>query len=368
MKWYFPILLMFLSITVSVYAQDVDDDMYFVSSKKKATKTTSKSAYQNVVPQKVSDQKVVRPAEDRKADVDFHTGELRDVDDYNRRGNNTQVVARLVNDTLYVTSLDSTNQEQTYVYGKEKDEKGRYNNDENYYEDDYTYTSRLGRYHCVHFIDPWYWDYCYGWYDPWYDPWYGWYAPYYRYGYYSWCDWGWHYRTSWGWYHSHPYGYGWSYPGYYHHGYYRPVYAHRPPNPAYRNGGQRAGAYTGRSNSISRRNGDVRSDVNRSVSSRGTRTNTVSTREGYTPRSQRNTSRTETSSRSYQNTRSNDSYRSSSSSSRSSSSSGSFGGASRGGSFGGGGFGGGGGSFGGGGFGGGGGRGGGAGGAGRGGR
>ena len=106
MKWYFPILLMFLSITVSVYAQDVDDDMYFVSSKKKVTKTTPKSAYQNVVPQKVLEQKVVRPAEVSSADVDFHTGELRDVDDYNRRGNNnSQVVARLVNDTLYVTSL-----------------------------------------------------------------------------------------------------------------------------------------------------------------------------------------------------------------------------------------------------------------------
>ena len=46
--------------------------------------------------------------------------------------------------------------------------------------DDYTYASRLGRYHRVVFVDPWYWDYCYGWYDPWYDPWYGWYAPYYR--------------------------------------------------------------------------------------------------------------------------------------------------------------------------------------------
>ena len=210
MKWYLFSLLMFWGVTVTVNAQDVDDDdMYFVSSKKKAAKkATSNSAAQNVVPVKV-----VKPVQDSESEADYHTGQLRDVDDYNRRGNsNSQVVARLVNDTLYVTTLDSTNQEQTYVYGKEKD--GKYYEDENYYEDDYTYALRLGRYHRVVFVDPWYWDYCYGWYDPWYDPWYGWYAPYYRHGYYSWYDWGWgwHYRYTWG------------YPGYYHGYYHHPHY------------------------------------------------------------------------------------------------------------------------------------------------
>ena len=353
MKWYLFSLLMFWGVTFTVNAQDVDDDdMYFVSGKKKAAKkASSKSAAQNVIPVKV-----VKPVQDSESEADFHTGQLRDVDDYNRRGNNnSQVVARLVNDTLYVTSLDSTNQEQTYVYGKEKD--GKYYEDENYYEDDYTYALRLGRYHRVVFVDPWYWDYCYGWYDPWYDPWYGWYAPYYRHGYYSWYDWGW------GWHYRHTWGYSGYYHGYYHHPrYYGGGYVRHTLNPAYRNGGQRMNGYTGRGTSSrygyssSSRPGNVRAD-GRTVTSRGTR-NSVTNREGYTPRSERGTSRSEITTRSSnQTSRSNGTYRSSSSTTRSSSSIGGFGGGSRGGSFGGGsyggsrggGFGGGGGGFGGGG-------------------
>lgn len=343
MKWYLLIPLMFLGVTVSVHAQDVDDDMYFVSSKKKASKkTSSNTSTQNIV-------KVVRTAETNDGDVDFHTGQLRDVDDYNRRGNsNSQVVARLVGDTLYVTSVDSTNQEQTYVYGK--DGKADSYEDENYYEDDYIYTSRLGRYHRVHFVDPWYWDYCYGWYDPWYDPWYGWYAPYYRHGYYSWYDWGWgwHYYPTW--------GYSWSYPVYHHYPYYGGVYRPRVNNNIYRNGGNRMGGYISGNRNVSR-HGNIRTNGTRDYSSRNSRGNV--TRDGYTPRSERTPTRTDrTSTRSERTTttrsdrgsssrvestprssRSSDSYRSSSSmSSRSSSSGGSFGGGSRGGgSFGGGG-------------------------------
>ena len=344
MKWYYLYLLMFLSITVSVNAQDIDDDMYFVSSKKKATnKVSSKSASQNVVPVKV-----VKPVQGKEVDVDFHTGQLRDVDDYNRRGNNnSQVVARLVNDTLYVSTLDSTNQQQTYIYGKEKDGKNSYYEDDNYYEDDYIFTYRLGRYHRVHFIDPWYWDYAYGWYDPWYDPWYGWYAPYYRHGYYSWYDWGW------GWHHHPRWGYGWSYPEYHHHhGYYGGGFTYRPrvTQPTHY-GGHRPSGSISRTGRTSAGQGNIRTDGNRSISSsRGGYREPV-TRDGYTPRSQRGSSnstsrsdrsstRTDNNSRTYnQSSRSTDSYRSSSSSSSRSSSmgGGSFGGGSRGGSFGGGG-------------------------------
>ena len=350
MKWYLLIPLMFLGMTVSVNAQDIDDDMYFVSSKKKASKrTSSNTSAQNIA-------KVVRTVEENDDDVDFHTGQLRDVDDYNRRGNNnSQVVARIVNDTLYVTTLDSTNQQQTYVYGKDG-KKDSYQ-DENYYEDDYIYSSRLGRYHRVHFVDPWYWDYCYGWYDPWYDPWYGWYAPYYRHGFYSWYDWGWgwHYYPTW--------GYSWSYPVYHHYPYYGGVYRPRVNNNIYRNGGNRTGGYISGNRSVTR-HGNVRTGGTRDYSSRTSR-GTV-TRDGYVPRSERTSTRNErTSTRTDRvstrvestprSSRGSDTYRSSSMPSRSSSSGGSFGGGSRGGgSFGGGG-----------GFGG---RGGGGGGAGRGGR
>ena len=99
--------------------------------------------------------------------------------------------------------------------------------------------------------------------------------------------------------------------------------------------------YTGRGTSSrygyssSSRPGNVRAD-GRTVTSRGTR-NSVTNREGYTPRSERGTSRSEITTRSSnQTSRSNGTYRSSSSTTRSSSSIGGFGGGSRGGSFGGG--------------------------------
>ena len=113
MKWYLLSLLMFLGITVSVNAQDVDDDdMYFVSAKKKtAKKAVSKSAYQNVVPQKVVEQKVVIPVQGNNGDVDFHTGQLRDVDDYNRRtkmGEPTFMVKKKTERTVITTMTITT--------------------------------------------------------------------------------------------------------------------------------------------------------------------------------------------------------------------------------------------------------------------
>lgn len=345
-------LLLFLGITATVHAQDVDDDMYFVSSKKKAAKAVVKA------PRTYSTSSSHSAWDNSDADADYHTGQLRDTDEYNRRGNRTQddqVVTRLVNDTLFVYTNDSTGQ-QVRSYGNEYDSPNRY-----YDEDEYVYAIRLGRYHSVHIIDPWYWDYTYGWYDPWYDPWYAWNAPYYRPGFY----WGWYHRPAW----SFSWGYGPYYPYYHHH--YHPHYHggyvyHRPSNPVYRNGGQRSALSSGRAGTSYSRYGSVRPSDSRSGSvGRGSRGNTVTTREGYVPRSQRGTTRTESSSRGYsQSSRSNESYRSSSSSSSRSSSMGSYGG-SRSGSFGGGSRGGG---FGGGGGFGSGGRGGGAGGSGRGGR
>ena len=71
MKWYYLIIMMFLGVFTSVQAQDVDDDMYFVPSKKKATKTSSKPATSNPVTPSV-----VKPvvSADPDANVDYHTG------------------------------------------------------------------------------------------------------------------------------------------------------------------------------------------------------------------------------------------------------------------------------------------------------
>ena len=333
MKFLYLFLLSVWGLSATVHAQDIDDDMYFVSSKKKAAKSAAKTAKNKTVYTDVSEIDVSEDYED--ANVDYHTGQLRDVDDYNRRGNlvnNGQVVAKLVNDTLYVFSNDSTSQ-NTYVYGSEADSSRNYYDDDNSYYDDYSLTSRLGRYHSVHFIVPWYWDYCYGWYDPWYDPWYGWYAPYYRHGYYSWYDWGWYHSPTW--------HFGWCghihYPSYHHHG----GISHHPASLPNRYGGQRMASYTSRGNrtglsvpsrndrnsistrgDILSRQGNVRSTTERNVSSRSDR--------GIS-RGERGISRTESSSRTYESSRSSSS---SSSPSRSSSVSGGFGGGSRGGSFG----------------------------------
>jgi len=337
MKFLYLFLLSVLGLSATVHAQDIDDDMYFVSSKKKAAKSAAKTVKNKTAYSDVS--RMVTSDEYDDANVDYHSGQLRNVDDYNRRGNavsNGQVVAKLVNDTLYVFTNDSTSQ-KTYVYGSENKSDSIYYDDENSYYDDYVLTSRLGRYHSVHFIDPWYWDYCYGWYDPWYDPWYGWYAPYYRHGYYSWYDWGWHYRPSW----SYTWGGYIHHPPYHHHG----GISHHPTNLPYRYGGQRMAGYASRGN----RTGMTvpsRSDRN-SVSTRGnvssrqgnvrstTERNTISRSDRGISRGERGSSRTESVSRTYE------SSRSSSSSSRSSSYGGGFGGGSRGGSFGGGSFGGG---------------------------
>ena len=240
-------LLLVLGLSVTVHAQDVDDDMYFVSSKKKAAKAVVK------VPRTYSTSSSHSAWDNSDSDADYHTGQLRDVDEYNRRGrgaDSSQVVARLVNDTLYVYSNDSTGQ-QVRSYGNEYDSANRY-----YDEDEYIYAVRLGRYHSVHIIDPWYWDYTYGWYDPWYDPWYGWYAPYYRPGFY----WGWYHRPGW----SFSWGYGPYYPHYHYPHYHGGYVYHRPSHQPYRNGGQRSALYTGRSNSISPRYGNMRSSVSRS--------------------------------------------------------------------------------------------------------
>ena len=353
MKFLHLFLFLVFGLSVTVQAQDLDDDMYFVPSKKKAAKSVAKTSRNNVTYSEFSN--MVSPEDVAEADVDYHTGQLRDVDDYNRRNNTIsdgQVVAKLVNDTLYVYSNDST---KTYVYGSDNHSDSIYYNDENYYDDDYFYTSRLGRYHRVHFIDPWYWDYCYGWYDPWYDPWYGWYAPYFRHGYYSWYDWGWgwnHY-TYWGW-HHYP-SWGWSYPGYYHPVYYGGGYnggsiVHRPVYNNYRNGGLRQGSYTSRGNrntnpSVATRyprnssTDGMRQENSRSgrnnALSRGSRVSTNG--QGVNARTERGTMRNESTTRSSsQSSRSSrDTY---SSPSRSSSSSmGSFGGSSSRGGFGGGG-------------------------------
>ncbi len=323
------VALAFAMVSLSLYSQ-VTDDMYFIPTKKNAEKNSERSS-------------VVRSAE--------RTFSERDVDEYNRRGTQERVQARLVGDTLYVTTSDSTQQSYTLKYDsngdvveesvtkQDNDNKEKYYSD-NYYEDDFYYTARLTRFRGYHYYDPFIWDVCYGWYDPWYDPWYGWYAPYYRYGYYNWYHWGWGWHCSPGW------DLCWG-----HHGYYRDHIRPGSYMPA-RNGGQReASVNSGRryGTSVASRGNRVGSNrmgtTGRSVASdytRGTRRSTVAdvrssgrgtTIEGGSRVSRNSSGRTVTTTPS-RSSSSRSSY-SSGTSSRSSSSmsSGSFGSGSRGGGF-----------------------------------
>lgn len=233
------ILLLALSVLpYAAMAQGTDDDMYFVPGKKKVQ-------VEKAVTLPATDASRQRPVVVTEADpnADYHTGQLRDVDEYNRRGAGRDGVStRLVGDTLYVTSTDSTGSQvvSRYAPGERMDDAYgvapgddyRYrDSDDGYYDDDYYYTARLYRFRGLAWRDPFLWDISFGWYDPWYDPWYGWCMPYYRYGYCGWYDWGW------GW-HHHP---GWD-CGWGPHGFYRD---HLPHNPslAYRNHGERGGRY-----------------------------------------------------------------------------------------------------------------------------
>ena len=79
MKFLYLFLLSVWGLSATVHAQDIDDDMYFVSSKKKAAKSAAKTAKNKTVYTDVSEIDASEDYED--ANVDYHTGQLRDVDD-----------------------------------------------------------------------------------------------------------------------------------------------------------------------------------------------------------------------------------------------------------------------------------------------
>jgi hypothetical protein len=147
---------------------------------------------------------VIVQGEASEMEVIANTRDIRDIDEYNRRG---------VNDT---TRLD----EEAYA---------------NDYEE-YEYTDRIVRFHdpessikitgadevIVYFSDDVYdnyynrgWSSFYSWYDPWYyGGWYGWYSPWYYVSYSPWYYGGWYspwYYSGW---------HGWHIPWYYRSCYY----------------------------------------------------------------------------------------------------------------------------------------------------
>ena len=192
-------LLMLSALCLSAYAQD--DDMYFMSSKKKAQKSTTSATMQS--------QSATSGDSYSNTHVDYHIGQLRDVDEYNRRypiKDGSTASYHLEGDTLYVSTTPSQDDIASHNDGYYDGYSDGFN------DGDFTYTSRLARYRGYRLDDPFYWDYYYSWYDPWYT----WHSPYY-YNYIGWNGWG----LSWGWhypyYHS-GWNYGWNYGwGHHHH-------------------------------------------------------------------------------------------------------------------------------------------------------
>ena len=258
-------LLLLSALCLNAYAQD--DDMYFMSSKKKAQKNTITVT-----------SKPARTSVSDEDEADYHTGQLRDVDEYNRRYSTSSETDapsyHLEGDTLYVSSAPSKDEVISYNEG--------YNDgySDGFSDGDFTYTTRLARYRGFCLSDPFYWDY-YGWYDPW------WHRPYYYVGWNGWSiSWGWgwgypHYHTSWyyGWHHPHHHYYG----GVYHGG-----YGTRNRSITSINSGRRSasnGAYTGGGRQPGRRVGSTRigtaTGARGGTRSDGVRMQTEGSRSGY---------------------------------------------------------------------------------------
>ena len=306
------ILLTCSCIALGGFAQD--DDVYFVPQK---SKKTNRAEY---IPVQQNDDAYSYTNEmkyDNWADGNAYSEE--DIDAYNRR---------YQNDT---TNIDTMNVYNPEVYAQDEYTQG-------------TYTARLVRFHSpragIIVSSPYYVDYYDLWGSPWYyDTWYG--YPYW-YGhnwYYSSWYWGWGYNC-WDWY------WGWGCPNYWwghHHHYYPhyPHYPHYPNHPHYASGnrGPHGGwvdryrtnsgnkyASNNRTNNArntrgydsnyrpsrefgNRGNNSSRRDVNKTNNNRYQNSGTTTRQFGN---SNRTTTTTRTTTRSYDNTNSNRSYNSNS--------------------------------------------------------
>lgn len=213
------------------------DDLYFIPKKEKKTEASQKVG---VVPKEVSNKTVNELPSNTAIVVKDVKGNVRDVDEYNRRYTSRDNTFTYENDTLYI---------EEKPYG----ERGEWVNGFQGSDMDYEYAMRLIRFrnprYAIPISSPLYWDVVYGafpswdwnvyddgmyayifptytnrlwwdwrwsygfygpgwgfgwgWHSPWYSPWYygGWYSPWYA-GY-----WGGYWGP--GWHHHYPY-YGWN--------------------------------------------------------------------------------------------------------------------------------------------------------------
>ena len=187
--------------TIAILAQDDDDEMYFGRKSKndKTVRNDSKQQPRRIVVEYDDDVATTSSG----GEADYHTGTLRDVDEYNRRGRRTSVAdtAATVADSV-VVARKGKKQASLYDLGYDDGYTRGYRDAE---EDEFYYSTRLARFRGSRYYDPWYWDRIAYIYNPWYyDPWFWdpWYRPVYVGG---WCSVGW--GCTWGF----SWGFGWSY-------------------------------------------------------------------------------------------------------------------------------------------------------------
>ncbi|MBQ8361144.1 MAG: hypothetical protein IJX44_04260 [Bacteroidaceae bacterium] len=253
--------LMLLSVLLvalpqmTLVAQSVDDDLYFVPKKEK--KTTSRGTDET--------SPAYRMESDRStpAEVSFSSGEVRvsssspvvvtdasgvarDVDEYNRRYSysNTE---EPVNDTLYIEDVEEVADEGEWVNGFSGT------------EDDYEYATRLIRFRsprvAVPVSSPLYWDIVYAW--PVSD-WNVYTDGFYAYAFPTisnpvWWSWRmdpWHWNYSWGWHGGWGFSFGWGAPWYdpwyspwHYHAHYHHHHPHHGFGPVWGGGGHIGGGW-----------------------------------------------------------------------------------------------------------------------------
>ena len=207
--------LMMVCLPFLAVAQSVEDDLYFIPKKKAEKKEEVKQEVKVAVPQKQNNT-TVYAAPGSTVVVKDVKGNMRDVDEYNRRYTSRDNTFSMENDTLYIEE-------------KPLNERGEWVNGFEGSQDDYEYAMRIVRFrnprYAIPESSPLYWDVVYGlpsWDWNVYDD--GLYA--YVFPTYTnrlWWDWRFNYlygpgwSFSWGW--TSPWYYSSWYPNYWYGGY-----------------------------------------------------------------------------------------------------------------------------------------------------
>ena len=200
-------------------AQSIDDDLYYVPSKKKEEKVEKKKtpAADAVVVKTNAPTTVYASPGNTTIVVKDRKGNIRDVDEYNRRYDSKNYEFSQENDTLYIDEKEYDGLDGEWVNGFDGS------------EDDYEYATRIIRFrnprYAISISSPLYWDVVYGlnswdwnvytdglyayafptftnrlWWDWRYNS-YGWGGyPYYGWGWNSWYGpgWGFGWSVVWG--------------------------------------------------------------------------------------------------------------------------------------------------------------------------